>query len=92
LRFGKVVLEQSQDASIYRDVVSELKLKPPVVIKPNWGTVNNFTEAEVLDGVLSAIGGEALVVESYGWARTEDALNGRGIGSMKRSDLRRSDE
>ena len=92
MRFGKVVLEQSQDASIYRDVVSELKLKPPVVIKPNWGTVNNFTEAEVLDGVLSAIGGEALVVESYGWARTEDALNGRGIGSMKRSDLRRSDE
>jgi len=85
-------MEQSTDPSIYRDVVSELKLKPPVVIKPNWGTVNNFTEAEVLDGVLSAIGGEALVVESYGWARTEDALNGRGIGSMKRSDLRRSDE
>jgi uncharacterized protein (DUF362 family) len=32
------------------------------------------------------------VVESYGWARTEDALNGKGIGSCKRADLRRSDE
>ena len=92
LRFGKVILEQSQDPSIYRNVVSELKLKPPVIIKPNWGTINNFTEAAVLDGVLSAINGEAIVVESYGWARTEDALNGKGIGSVKKSDLKKSDE
>lgn len=92
MRFGKVILEQSQDPLIYREVLSELKLKPPVVIKPNWGTINNFTEAAVLDGVLSAVNGEALVVESYGWARTEDALNGKGIGSVKRRDLKRSDE
>jgi len=92
LRFGNVILEQSQDPSIYEEVVSKLNIKPPVIIKPNWGTINNFTEAAVLDGVLSAVGGEALVVESYGWARTEDALNGKGIGSMKRGDLKRSDE
>jgi uncharacterized protein (DUF362 family) len=92
MRFGKVVLEQSLDPYIYGKVVSELKLKPPVVIKPNWGTINNFTEAAVLDGVLGAIPGEKLVVESYGWARTRDALEGKGIGSCKRSDLRKSDE
>lgn len=92
MRFGKVVVEQSLDPSIYGRVISELKLKPPVVIKPNWGTINNFTEAEVLDGVLGAIPGEKLVVESYGWARTRDALDGKGIGSCKRGDLRKSDE
>ncbi len=92
MRFGRVVLEQSLDPSIYGRVVSELKLKSPVVIKPNWGTINNFTEAAVLDGVLGAIPGEKLVVESYGWARTRDALEGKGIGSCKRSDLRKSDE
>ena len=92
MRFGKVILEQSQEPSIYSDVVSKLKLKPPVIIKPNWGTINNFTEAAVLDGVLSAVGGEAIVVESYGWARTEDALNGKGIGSVKRRDLKKNDE
>ena len=92
MKFGKVILEQSRDPSIYEKVVSELKLKPPVIIKPNWGTINNFTEAAVLDGMLSAINGEAMVVESYGWARTEDALNGKGIGSVKRGDLKKSDE
>lgn len=92
MRFGKVILEQSRDPSIYKKVVSELHLKPPVIIKPNWGTINNFTEAAVLDGVLAAIGGEVVVTESYGWARTEDALNGKGIGSVKRTDLKRSDE
>ncbi|MGD0802815.1 MAG: DUF362 domain-containing protein [Candidatus Bathyarchaeia archaeon] len=92
MRYGKVIMEQSTDPSIYHNIVSELNLRPPVIIKPNWGTINNFTEAAVLDGVLSEIGGEALVVESYGWARTEDALNGKGIGSQKRSDLKKSDE
>lgn len=92
LRFGKVILEQTQNPTIYADVIKELNLKPPVIIKPNWGTINNFTEAQVLDGVLSAIKGESLVVESYGWARTEEALNGKSMGSNKKSDLRRSDE
>jgi uncharacterized protein (DUF362 family) len=92
LKFGTVILEQSWDPSIYEKVVSEMHLRPPVIIKPNWGTINNFTEAIVLDGVLSAIKGEAIITESYGWARTKDALNGKGIGSCKRADLKKSDE
>lgn len=92
MRFGKVILEQGLDPSIYGKVVSDLHLKSPVIIKPNWGTINNFTEAAVLDGVLSSINGEAIITESYGWARTRDALEGKGIGSCKRGDLRKSDE
>lgn len=92
MRFGKVVLQQSKDPEIFKKVISELNLKPPVIIKPNWGTINNYTEAQVIDGVLSAINGESIIVESYGWARTEDALSGKGTGSIKGADLRKSDE
>ena len=92
MKFGKVVLQQSSDPEIFKKVVSELNLRPPVIIKPNWGTINNYTEAQVIDGVLSAINGESIIVESYGWARTEEALNGKSIGSMKKADLRKSDE
>ncbi len=92
MRYGEIIVEQSHDTSIYADVVAQLKLKPPIIIKPNWGMINNYTEAEVIDGLLSAIKGEAVVTESYGWARTEDALLGKGIGSLKKDDLRRSDK
>jgi uncharacterized protein (DUF362 family) len=92
LRYGEVILEQSKDPAVFAEVVKELRLKPPVIIKPNWGTINNYTEAEVIDHVLSAINGEAVVTESYGWARAEDAVKGLGPGSMRREALRRSDE
>jgi len=92
MRHGEVILEQSKDPAIFADIIKELRLKPPVIIKPNWGTINNYTEAQVLDHTLSAINGEAVVTESYGWARAEDALKGRGPGSMRREALRRSDE
>ncbi len=91
MKLGRVYLERSLDASIFKKVISKLDLKPPVVIKPNWGTIHNFTEAAVIDGVLDAIPGEKLVVESYGWARTKDALEGKGLGSCSKSDLRGSD-
>lgn len=92
LRFGKVFIEKTQDPSIYKNIVSKLNLKPPVIIKPNWGTINNYTEAQVIDGILSAINCEALVVESYGWARTQESLDGKSLGSIKRSDLKKSDQ
>jgi uncharacterized protein (DUF362 family) len=91
LRFGEVIVEQNVEPTEIKRVVTELNLSPPVIIKPNWGTINNFTEAEIIDGVLSAIDGEAIVVESYGWARTKDALEGKGVGSKEKKDLRGSD-
>jgi len=91
LRIGKIIVEQSKESRIYSDVIEEMNLKPPVIIKPNWGTINNYTEAEVIDGVLSAIDGESLIVESYGWARTKEALSGKGMGSQHKEDHRKSD-
>jgi uncharacterized protein (DUF362 family) len=92
LRFGQVYVGQNMDPTELGEVISKLNLKPPVIVKPNWGTINNYTEAEILDGVLSAIPGESIVVESYGWARTKASLEGKGIGSMKKEDLRESDQ
>ena len=79
------------ESRIYSDVIEEMNLKPPVIIKPNWGTINNYTEAEIIDGVLSAIDGESLVVESYGWVRTKEAISGKGMVSQHKEDLRKSD-
>ncbi len=73
------------------ELVGRLDLKPPVIIKPNWGTSVCFTEAEIIDWTLEAIDGDAIVVESYGWARTEEALRTGRLGSKKRGDLRGSD-
>ncbi len=92
MRYGKIIVEHSVDPTIFADVIAELNLTPPVIIKPNWGTINNYTEAEIIDGVLSAIDGESLVVESYGWARTKDALTGKGLGSREKDELRKSDQ
>jgi len=63
-----------------------------VIIKPNWGFSVVFTEAKILDWVLSAINGEALVVESYGWARCEEAITKKEYGSMERTVLRKNDQ
>ena len=73
------------------ELVGRLDLKSPVIIKPNWGTSVCFTEAEIIDWTLEAIDGNAIVVESYGWARTEEALRTGRLGSKKRVDLRGSD-
>ena len=75
----------------YIELVRGLDLKPPVIIKPNWGTSVCFTEAEILDWTLEAIDGEAVIVESYGWARTEESLKTGKLGSKKKGDLRESD-
>jgi len=71
--------------------LGKLELKTPVIIKPNWGTSVCFTEAEIIDWTLEAVDGDAIVVESYGWARTEEALRTGRLGSKKRGDLRESD-
>ena len=89
--YGNVIVETSANGQSFRELISALKLEPPVLIKPNWGSVECYTEAEILDWVLSAIQGEVLVIESYGWARSEEFLLGKKQGAKTRSNLRKSD-
>ena len=91
-RFGQVRIEESVNREGFMDLLQSLGLKPPVIIKPNWGFSVCYTEAEILDWTLEACGGEALVVESYGWARTEEMLTNGKWGSFERGDLRKSDK
>ena len=73
-------------------MIKGLDLKPPVVIKPNWGFSVIFTEANILDWTLAAIDGDALVVESYGWARCREAVEEKKYGPFGREALRKSDK
>jgi len=90
-KIGNVVVGESVDQESFKEIIGKLDLKTPVVIKPNWGFSVCYTEAAILDWVLSAVDGDALVVESYGWARTREALETGGWGSFEREDLRASD-
>jgi uncharacterized protein (DUF362 family) len=92
LKIGNIIAEESANKDSFIEIIKELDLKPPVIIKPNWGFSVCFTEATILDWVLSAVNSDALVVESYGWARTEEALKTGGWGSFEREDLRKSDQ
>jgi len=89
--YGNVMVETSINPQSFRELISALNLEPPVLIKPNWGSVECYTEAEILDWVLSVIQGEVLVIESYGWARSEEILLGKKQGAKTRSNLRKSD-
>ncbi|MFX1286470.1 MAG: DUF362 domain-containing protein [Promethearchaeota archaeon] len=92
VKIGDIVIEETVNEESFKQIIKDLDLKTPVVIKPNWGFSVCFTEAIILDWVLSAINGEALVVESYGWARSKEALKTGGWGSFEREDLRKSDK
>ncbi len=92
VKIGNIVVEEAVNRDSFQMVVEQLGLKSPVIIKPNWGFSVCFTEAIILDWVLSAINSEAIVVESYGWARSEEALKTGGWGSFEREDLRKSDK
>ena len=39
--------KRNLDAEKFAAMISALNLKPPVLIKPNWGTVECFSEAEI---------------------------------------------
>jgi uncharacterized protein (DUF362 family) len=90
-KIGNVFVEESANKESFIELIGELDLKPPVIVKPNWGFSVCFTEATILDWVLTAVEGDALVVESYGWARTKEALETGGWGSFEPEDLRESD-
>jgi len=92
MKIGNIVVEEAVDKESFQQVIKHLDLKSPVIIKPNWGFSVCFTEAVILDWVLSAIDSEIIVVESYGWARSEEALKTGGWGSFEPEDLRKSDQ
>ena len=91
IRFGRVSFQDGVRKESFIEAIKNLDLKPPVVVKPNWGFSVVFTEAEILDWTLSAIDGEALVVESYGWARCREAVEEKKYGPFSRDALRQSD-
>jgi uncharacterized protein (DUF362 family) len=92
MKFGRVSFKDNVLRESYIEMIKQLNLKPPVVIKPNWGFSVIFTEAEILDWTLAAIDGAALVVESYGWARCREAVEEKKYGSFSREDLQNSDK
>jgi hypothetical protein len=90
-KHGRVLFEDKVDEAVFKRILSDLRLKPPVVVKPNWGTSTIYTEAEILDWVLDQLQGDVVVTESYGWSRSKEMLDGKGLGSKKKTDLRESD-
>ena len=92
MKFGRVSFQDGIHRESYIEMIKGLDLKPPVVIKPNWGFSVIFTEAKILDWTLAAIDGDALVVESYGWARCREAVEEKKYGPFGREALRKSDK
>ena len=91
-KIGKVLIHENVDKDDFIELIRSLRLTPPIVIKPNWGFSVCFTEADILDWTLEACEGDALVVESYGWARSKDMMLKGERGSFERSDLREGDQ
>ena len=89
--YGKVHVETAVDAESFAALMGTLSLQPPVLIKPNWGTVECYTESQVLDWALSSIPGDKLVIESHGWARNEETLLGTDPGRLTKANLRRGE-
>jgi uncharacterized protein (DUF362 family) len=92
MRLGRVSFQDGVDEESFISMIKGLNLKPPVVIKPNWGFSVIFTEADILDWTLAAIDGDAVVTESYGWARCREAVEEKKYGPFSPEALRESDK
>ena len=88
---GIYFIESAVSDEAFLEIIRNLDLRPPVIIKPNWGFSVCFTEAKIIDAVLSAVDGDAIIVESYGWARSREALEDGSWGSFEVKDLREND-
>jgi len=101
VKLGPAHFTQEASKETFIEVVSRLKLKSPVIIKPNWSSSMIFSEAKILDWVLSAIDSEVLVVESYAAWRCalfldksvpkDDSLLTR-LGRQTKEDFRENDK
>ncbi|MFW9839185.1 MAG: hypothetical protein ACFFE7_16845, partial [Candidatus Thorarchaeota archaeon] len=57
MKLGRVSFQDGVHRESFIEIIKQLDLKPPVVIKPNWGFSVVFTEADILDWTLAAIDG-----------------------------------
>ncbi len=98
---GQIFYTSQGDENAFKEMISELNLKPPVLIKPNWSSSMIFTESKILDWTLSAIDADAIVVESYAMWRNEIFLDPTQVRdnyfleflrAQKKDDLRANDE
>lgn len=89
--FGIVNVESALNEDKFAAMIGALNLEPPVLIKPNWGTVECYSEADILDWTLSAIPGSKLVIESHGWARNEETLNHQKPVELTKANLRKGE-
>jgi len=97
---GQVLFCQDGNREAFMEIISRLDLKEPVVIKPNWSNSEVYTEAEVLDWILSALNCERIVVESYAHYRSPIYRDHKGafdedfekkLAAQKRKDLQEND-
>ncbi|MFX0205407.1 MAG: DUF362 domain-containing protein [Candidatus Hodarchaeota archaeon] len=92
MNLNSVAFFESVNQKNFRNMIKELNLVPPIIIKPNWGFSVVYTEAKILDWILSAIDDEVIIIESYGWARNKEAVTKKEYGPMGVNDLRSSDQ
>ena len=85
----------------FMEIISGFNPTPPVVIKPNWSSSMIFTESEILDWTLSAVDGEALIVESYAAWRSRMFIEHDGprdekfiklLGTQTKKEFRKNDK
>ncbi|MDF1537577.1 MAG: DUF362 domain-containing protein [Candidatus Thorarchaeota archaeon] len=101
LELNQTLFTSDGNKESFKEILSRLNLKAPVVIKPNWSSSRMYTEGRILDWILSAIDGEVIVVESYAMWRNEiftDLTQTRDndflemLRKQKKSDFRKNDE
>jgi uncharacterized protein (DUF362 family) len=101
INLGPAKFTDEGSRETFMEIVSSLKLKPPVIIKPNWSSSMVYTESEILDWVLSAIEGEVLIVESYAAWRTNLFIEHKGprddqflkrLGNQRRDEFRENEK
>jgi len=57
-RIGNIIAGEAVQKESFIEIIQALHLKSPVIIKPNWGFAVCFTEAAILDWVLTALDGD----------------------------------
>ncbi|MBE0699131.1 MAG: DUF362 domain-containing protein, partial [Anaerolineaceae bacterium] len=90
-KHANVSIETALNEETFAALIGTLDLKSPVIIKPNWGTVECYSEADILDWTLAAIPGEKIVIESHGWARDEATLLKQKSAALTKANLRKGD-